>query len=65
VLDHLAEGVLQLGGHPQLEQREQRLRGEGPEGVDALDQLLPALVGLARLVEGLPQLFEEELREAA
>ena len=60
VLDHFPEGVFELRGHPLLEEREQRLGGERPEGVDGVDELLPALVRLTRAFEGLPQLPEVE-----
>src|SRR5580692_9094866 len=59
VLEHLAEGILQLSGHALLEQREQRLGGQRSERADARDQLVPALIGLAGLVEGLPQLSKK------
>jgi hypothetical protein len=54
MLDDLAEGILELCGHPLLEQCKQGLGGERSEGVDAVDQLLPPLVRLPDLVEGLP-----------
>src|SRR5581483_6023743 len=65
VLEHLAEGALQLRGHALLEQREQRLGGEGAQRVHSLDQLVPALVGLTGALKGLPELFEEQPRERA
>ena len=65
VLEHLAERVLELGGHPLLEQRQQRLGGQRAQRVDRLDQLVPALVRLAGLVERLPQLLQEQLREGS
>src|ERR1035437_4274356 len=65
VLDHPAERRLQLSGHALLEQRQQRLGGESSQRADGLDQLVPLLVGLAGLLERLPQLAQEQLRERA
>ena len=65
MLDHFSEGVLELGGHPLLEEREQRLGGERSERVDRVDQLLPLFVRLIGLIEGFPQLLEDEPREGS
>src|SRR5207248_4962426 len=65
MLDDLAEGALELGGHGLLEEREQGLGRERAQPLDRLDQLVPALLGLTFALEGPPQLAEEQLGERA
>ena len=54
-------GLLGLLAHRDLEHRQQGVGGERPQRFERLQHLVPVLVGPARLVERLPDLFGEEV----
>src|SRR3954452_2606137 len=60
-----AEGFLDFGGEGEAEGGIEGIEGEGAEAADGGDDLLPALLGAASVVEGLPDPLDEEVDEGA
>src|SRR3954453_14752050 len=63
--EDFAEGFLDFGGEGEAEGGVEGIEGEGAEAADRGDDLVPALLGTACFVEGLPDVFDEELDEGA
>src|SRR5947208_15467499 len=63
--EDFAEGFLDFAGEGEAEGGVEGVEGEGSEPADRGDDLLPALLGPALFVEGLPDVFDEELDEGA
>src|SRR4051794_12071586 len=60
-----AEGFLDFGGEGEAEGGVEGVEGERAEAADRGDDLLPALLRAALFVEGLPDVFDEEVDEGA
>src|SRR3954451_9400743 len=62
---NFAEGFLDFGGEGEAEGGAEGVEGERAEAADGGDDLLPAFLGAACFVEGLPDILDEELDEGA
>src|SRR3954451_22629394 len=60
-----AEGFLDFGGEGEAEGGVEGVEGERAEAADRGDDLLPAVLGAAFFVKGLPDVLDEELDEGA
>src|SRR3982751_1761499 len=63
--EDFAEGLFDFRRQGEAEGCVEGVEGEGAEAADGGDQLLPALLGAAGVVEGLPEFVDEEVDEGA